>query len=140
MILQRIRIIVRDAGFEPGTSAPEVWCAINEPSHLTILLYFFKYLKIWISTKNLSQWEQSAARCLQNKTWHILLHLLQLWHAQFFMGRFKYFLYIDGHLEAVKCVFFPSLTISNYFFSLSCTPLTFCFFFFFSTVHFELRV
>ena len=28
--LQRIRIIVRDAGFEPGTSAPEVWSATNE--------------------------------------------------------------------------------------------------------------
>ena len=33
MILQRIRIIVGDAGFEPGTSAPEVWCAKNEPPH-----------------------------------------------------------------------------------------------------------
>ena len=22
-----------DARFEPGTSAPEVWCAINEPPH-----------------------------------------------------------------------------------------------------------
>ena len=27
MILQRPRIIVEDAGFEPGTSAPEVWRA-----------------------------------------------------------------------------------------------------------------
>ena len=27
MILQRPRIIVGDAGFEPGTSAPEVWRA-----------------------------------------------------------------------------------------------------------------
>ena len=26
-ILQHIRIIELDAGFEPGTSAPEVWCA-----------------------------------------------------------------------------------------------------------------
>ena len=26
MILQRPRIIVGDAGFEPGTSAPEAWC------------------------------------------------------------------------------------------------------------------
>ena len=34
MILQRIRIIVVDARFEPGTSAPEVWCATNEPPHL----------------------------------------------------------------------------------------------------------
>ena len=33
MILQRIRIIVGDAGFEPGTSAPEVWCATNVPLH-----------------------------------------------------------------------------------------------------------
>ena len=23
-----------DAGYEPGTSAPEVWCATNEPPHL----------------------------------------------------------------------------------------------------------
>ena len=28
VILQRIRIIEEDAGFEPWTSAPEVWCAI----------------------------------------------------------------------------------------------------------------
>ena len=34
IILQRIRIIVVDAGFEPGTSAPEVWRATNEPPHL----------------------------------------------------------------------------------------------------------
>ena len=34
MILQRIRIIVVDAGVEPGTSAPEVWRATNEPPHL----------------------------------------------------------------------------------------------------------
>ena len=34
MILQRIRIIVVDAGFEPGTSALEVWRANNEPTHL----------------------------------------------------------------------------------------------------------
>ena len=34
MILQRIRIIAVDAGFETGTSAPEVWRASNEPPHL----------------------------------------------------------------------------------------------------------
>ena len=34
MILQRIRIIVVDAGFEPGTSATEVWRTTNEPPHL----------------------------------------------------------------------------------------------------------
>ena len=34
MILQRPRIIVGDAGFEPGTSASEVWCTSNEPPHL----------------------------------------------------------------------------------------------------------
>ena len=33
MILQRIRITVKDAGFEPETSAPQVWCATDEPSH-----------------------------------------------------------------------------------------------------------
>ena len=37
MILQRIRIIVVDAGFEPGTSASEVWSATNEPPHLIVL-------------------------------------------------------------------------------------------------------
>ena len=31
MILQRPRIIVGDSGFEPETSAPEVWGATNEP-------------------------------------------------------------------------------------------------------------
>ena len=34
IILQRIRIIAVDAGFEPGISAPEVWRAPNEPPHL----------------------------------------------------------------------------------------------------------
>ena len=34
MILQRPRIIVGDAGFEPGTSVLEVWRATNEPPHL----------------------------------------------------------------------------------------------------------
>ena len=34
MILQRIRIIVGDALFEPGTSPSEVWCATNELPHL----------------------------------------------------------------------------------------------------------
>ena len=34
MILQRSRIIEGDAGFEPGTSASEVWRATNEPPHL----------------------------------------------------------------------------------------------------------
>ena len=32
IILQRIRVIVGYAGFEPETSA--VWCATNEPPHL----------------------------------------------------------------------------------------------------------
>ena len=34
MIQQRIRIIVGDAEYEPGTSAPKGWCATNEPPHL----------------------------------------------------------------------------------------------------------
>ena len=34
MILQRIRILVGYAGFEPGTSAPEIWCASKVPPHL----------------------------------------------------------------------------------------------------------
>ena len=35
MTLQRPRINEGDAGFEPGTSASEVWRATNEPPHLT---------------------------------------------------------------------------------------------------------
>ena len=48
MILQRIRIIVGDAGFEPGTSAPEVWWA--KPPHLLYLvnLRVHNYQKIII--------------------------------------------------------------------------------------------
>ena len=38
LALQRIIIIVGDAGFEPKTSAPEVWCATNEPPHLLRIL------------------------------------------------------------------------------------------------------
>ena len=26
-----------ETGFEPGTSAPEVWCAANEPLHISIV-------------------------------------------------------------------------------------------------------
>ena len=36
MILQRPRIIVGDAGFEPRTTASEVWRATNETPHLLI--------------------------------------------------------------------------------------------------------
>ena len=41
MFLQRIRIIVGDARFEPGTSAPEPWCATIEPPHLHRHNFFF---------------------------------------------------------------------------------------------------
>ena len=34
MVLQHIRIIVGDAGFDPGTSALEVWRASNEPPQI----------------------------------------------------------------------------------------------------------
>ena len=34
IILQRIRIIVGDAGFEPGTLAPEVWCTKISNKHI----------------------------------------------------------------------------------------------------------
>ena len=40
MILQRIRIIVEDDGFELWTSAPEIWGATtNEPLHLHLEMY-----------------------------------------------------------------------------------------------------
>ena len=44
MILQRMRIIVLDAGFEPGTYALEVWCATNEPPHLQIIPRFHYFI------------------------------------------------------------------------------------------------
>ena len=34
MIMQRIRTIVEDSGFEPGTAASAVWRATGEPPHL----------------------------------------------------------------------------------------------------------
>ena len=45
MILQRIRIIVEDAGIEPGTFAPEVWCALRNQwattsPHLLFLTFY----------------------------------------------------------------------------------------------------
>ena len=50
MILQRTRIIVGDAGFEPRTSAPEIWCASNEPPHLPphmfLITLSFLYLQV----------------------------------------------------------------------------------------------
>ena len=46
MILQRIRIIVGDAGFEPGASASEVWCATNEPPHrIEVIVRQHNYMK-----------------------------------------------------------------------------------------------
>ena len=40
MILQRIRIIEGDdAGFEPRTSAPEVWCATYMSHHIKVKAY-----------------------------------------------------------------------------------------------------
>ena len=41
MILQRIRIIVVDTGFEPGTTATEVWRTTNEPPHLHQICQIF---------------------------------------------------------------------------------------------------
>ena len=38
MIPCRLRIIVRDAGCDPGTSASEVWCTSNEPPHLHLFV------------------------------------------------------------------------------------------------------
>ena len=55
MILQCINIIVgeggvEDAGFEPGTSAPEVWCTTNKLPHLLSHASFtlFEPLKYYI--------------------------------------------------------------------------------------------
>ena len=39
MILQRPRIIVGNAGFEPGSSSSEVWRATNEPPHKSSTCY-----------------------------------------------------------------------------------------------------
>ena len=40
--LQHPRITVADAGFEPGTSASEVWCAVNQPPHIRAILFLFR--------------------------------------------------------------------------------------------------
>ena len=39
MNLQWPRIIVEDAGFEPGTTASEVWCATSEPPQLLVRIH-----------------------------------------------------------------------------------------------------
>ena len=56
MILQRIRIIAVDAGFEPGISAPEVWRATNETPHLQKSHHI--YMK-FIQNKSLKQISQA---------------------------------------------------------------------------------
>ena len=50
MILQRPSIIVGDAEIEPGTSAPVVWRATNEPPHL----------------QNIINWRSKVAKSLRN--------------------------------------------------------------------------
>ena len=49
MILQCPRIIVVEAGFEPGTSAPEVWRATNEPPHLCIFTSQDRYAYFFVN-------------------------------------------------------------------------------------------
>ena len=70
MILQRMRIIVLDAGFEPGTYALEVWCATNEPPHLQIsfpdfitLSIFQCYCEAVTLNLNIKQSPNSNPRC-----------------------------------------------------------------------------
>ena len=41
-----------DAGFEPGTSAPEVWCAINEPPHLLIYTLIYSTIQYTVAQEN----------------------------------------------------------------------------------------
>ena len=47
MILQRPGIIVGDAEFEPGTSAPEVWRVTNEPPYLL----YPRFSAFWLRSK-----------------------------------------------------------------------------------------
>ena len=56
MILQCIRIIVGNAGFEPGTSASEVWCATNEPPHLLNLDKLTQYSQTKPEKLNAISW------------------------------------------------------------------------------------
>ena len=53
MILQRIRIIVVDAGFEPGTTAPEVWRATNESPHLQPMSHHIYCTELYIMAYSL---------------------------------------------------------------------------------------
>ena len=47
LILQHIRIVVEDVGFEPGTGASAVWRAINEPQHLQNVVILTKIKNIF---------------------------------------------------------------------------------------------
>ena len=43
-----------DVGFEPGTSAQEVWCATNEPPHLRLKSNLKAYLSVYVLNKDIS--------------------------------------------------------------------------------------
>ena len=62
MILQRIRVIVGDAGFELGTSALNVWCAINEPQYILYHILSFILLSPLL-----------LASYLPSCTWNLLM-------------------------------------------------------------------
>ena len=64
MILQRTRTIVVDAGFEPGTSASEVWCATNEPPHLRMANYITFKEKITYDENDKIEFEFFSENCL----------------------------------------------------------------------------
>ena len=46
--LQPIGIIVGDAGFEPGTSAPEVWCATTSPEWAATSRLLHSEIVFWL--------------------------------------------------------------------------------------------
>ena len=71
MILQCIRIIVGDAGFEHGTSAPEVMCVTNEPPHLVIThkQYLCNVLYMSAVQRSCSRHEQSFVGSDLSRSW-----------------------------------------------------------------------
>ena len=80
MILQHPRIIVGDARFEPGTSAPEVWRAIPMSYHISMSQHIFKFLnfdqhmptlgpkRVWIIKRTLSTISWNCLFELEKKT------------------------------------------------------------------------
>ena len=66
MILQHSRIIVGDAGFKPGTSAPEVWATTSPQDNLTIAQKIAKTNPSWFFNSLLTYSRLTRRRWTKN--------------------------------------------------------------------------